>query len=107
MANWQYRVNIKSIWETDNMTIEDKGKVVAQIIRRTFPISWLDWKSDNYDQELEQIAEAFENITGYDDVSPIEEFDDWLRALYDYGDTEVVPFGQWPPNKMAWIATIF
>ena len=107
MANWKYKLNIKNIWQNEDMEIEDKGKAIAAKIKQTFPASWFDWESDKHDEELEQITEAFENITGYDDVSPVNEFDDWMSSLYDYGDAEVAPFGQWPPNKMAWIATSF
>jgi len=107
MANWKYSVDIRNIWQDEEMFIGEKGKAVAAELRRVFPSSWLDWKSENYDEELDHIVQAFENITGYDDMSPVDEFDGWMSVLYDYGDAEVAPFGQMPPNKMAWIATIF
>lgn len=105
MSNWKYILDIKDTWQDEGIPIKDKGKVIASLIKHTFPESWLDWDSDEYDEDLDNIVEAFDNITGYDDVSPVEEFNEWMAALYDYGNQEVAPFRQWPANKMAWIKT--
>jgi len=56
---------------------------------------------------LEDIIDRFDNITGFDDVSPEEEFDDVMEQLYNWADQEVEPFGMWPKNKMCWVKTSF
>jgi len=43
---------------------------------------------------LEDIIDRFDNITGFDDVSPEEEFDDVMEQLYNWADQEVEPFGK-------------
>lgn len=107
MANWKYKLDISNIWHNEELPIEEKGKEIAKKIRATFPAEWLDFESESYDEELEGIVEAFENITGYDGAEPVEEFDDWMETLYDWADQEVAPFGQWPRNAMCWIETSY
>lgn len=104
MTNWKYVVELNGFWDNDDIPIEKKGKLVAEAIKRAFPLDWFDWTSENYNNDLDDITEAFENITGFDDVSPVEEFDNWMEELYNFGDTEVAPFRR---CKMAWIKTKF
>lgn len=106
MANWKYTLDIRNIWVSDKMSVEKKGKAIAVKIRQTFPKEWFDWESDEYDEDLEDLIERFENITGYDEITPVEEFDNCMDELYDFGDQHVTPW-RWPSNKMAWIATSF
>lgn len=105
MSNWKYTLDIKDVWQDTKIPIKEKGKIIASLIKHTFPKSWLNWDSDDYDEDLDDIVEALDNITGYDGVSPVEEFNEWMAELYNYGDQEVAPFRQWPTNKMAWIKT--
>lgn len=106
MANWKYKLNISKIWNNESISIEDKGKMIASKIRQVFPNDWFDFDSESYDQDLDEIVEAFENITGYDDVPAVEEFDDWMEQLYEWADQEVAPFGKWPRNAMCWVETV-
>lgn len=106
MANWKYRLDIRNIWNDEEMPIDEKGKAIADKILQTFPNEWFDWKSDDYDCDLEDLVERFRNITGYDEVSPVEEFDNCMDELYDFGDAQVAPW-KWPSNRMAWIAASF
>ncbi len=107
MANWKYTVDLRSIWNDEQMAISDKGKVVATILRQVFPDEWLDDMNKAFDEDLDDLVNAFDNITGYDEVSPVEEFDGWMDDLYDYGNCLVAPFGRWPHHKMARIKTEF
>lgn len=94
MTNWKYVVDLSGFWNSD-ISIEKKGKLVSREIRKTFPSNWFDLTDEDYNEELDDIAEAFENITGFDNVSPVEEFDGWMEELYNFGDQ----------NKTAWIKT--
>ncbi|MCP4394878.1 MAG: hypothetical protein GY804_11530 [Alphaproteobacteria bacterium] len=111
MAQWKYKVNIKNIWNNDTLSLAEKGVKIAKVIKRTFPDEWLDFYHENYNEELESIVEGFKNITGYDNTPPVEEFDDYMHRLYDFGDMNVAPFGMVRPKntryKMAWIKTTF
>ena len=102
---WKYTLNFRLFWNNDEMMIEEKGKRVCKEIYRVFPQSNLDSEMYGKDHphisfsdilELEDMAEGFNNITGYGDVSPIEEFDNWLESLYNWADSNDV-----------WVATRF
>lgn len=105
MANWQHKIFLGSFFHRDDISIEKKGLLLAKALKKAFPETWLDYSHDDYDDTLDEIIERFENVTGWDDVSPTEEFDSILSELYDFGDLEVAPFGQWPRNKMLWVDT--
>ena len=102
MANWKYTVDIESIWNDEKTTVAEKGKLIARVIRRTFPNSWFVDNSEDYDDQLFDIYRDFMEV-GDDE----EAFDAIMAELYDYGDCELAPFGKWPANKMAWIKTSF
>lgn len=104
MANWTHKINLAGIFNNDAFDIEGKGKAIASLLEKKFP-KLLDFESEQYDSQLDDIVEGFKNITGYDDTTPIEEFDNWMEEFYNWGDSEVPPFGQWPQNKMCWIET--
>ena len=104
MANFKYQLDLAPIWNNDDLSIESKGKAIASLIQKKFS-KMLDYDGDSYDDQLDDIVQAFENITGYDDTSPVEEFDTWMDELYNWGDNEIQPYDQWPRNKMCWIIT--
>lgn len=101
MANWKYKVDIHDVWINDDMPIQEKGKAIGAALKSTFPESWFDEDSDDYDDVLDALYHDFQEIDGDD----VERFDSLMDELYDYGDCEVHPFNAWPPNKMAWIRT--
>lgn len=104
MANWKYKVDIKSIWNDEGTTVAEKGKLIAGVLRQTFPYAWFLEDNDAYDEELDGIYQDFLDV-GRDDSDPVDYFDDVMNRLYDYGDMNVPPFNTWPPHKMAWIGT--
>ena len=55
-----------------------------------------------YDEELKEIIYEF-GCFGEGDTK--DDFDNVLEMLYDWGDTELHPIGQWPPNRLCWIGT--
>lgn len=103
MANWKYTLDISKTWNDTYMSIENKGKAIATKIRQTFPNKWFDPGSSAYNEEIDEIAERLSDITGWDGISPTEEFNILMGELYDFGDQNISP---WKSNKMAWIETI-
>ena len=88
MANWMKTMRVADIFNSDN-SVAEKGKQMAKRIRVTFK-NELDFEHDDYEMSLEEIVERFENITGYDDVSPVEEFDQVMEEFYDFCDESVI-----------------
>lgn len=105
MANWKHVLDISDIWDA-GLEMDDLGRRIATRLTNEFE-SILDDELDNFDEELEEIIYRFNSITGYDDTTPEEEFDDVLNQLYDWADQEIEPFGLWPRNKMCWVKTSF
>jgi len=96
MAHWLHKLDLKDIWNKYNeeMTIQEIGKEVSKRIKE------LECYEAQIDI-LEEIAEGFKY------VEDVEEFDNWMNELYDWGDIQI---GKKPgiiQNKMCWIATNF
>jgi hypothetical protein len=95
MAKWENKIMLKEFiqsYERKEITIVDLCKKIAEYLR-TFPVKPSEHKGD-----LETIADEF-------DVSEtVEQFDDCLEMLYDFGDTEIN--GNFL-HKVAWIETKF
>ncbi len=102
MAKWKYHLNLSRFYHSD-IPISEKGKLVADAIRKTFPAGWLDYKNDKCDNVLEEIVDQFERI--YSDEDEVDEFDFVMADLYDWADSEVVPLNKWPPNRLCWVET--
>lgn len=103
MANWKYTVDIESIWNDESTNVAEKGKLIAGVLKQTFPAEWFDADSESYDDQIDAIYHDFMDVAADD----VESFDAIMAELYDYGDCEVAPFDKWPKNRMAWIKTSF
>lgn len=101
---WVRKVDFGKFWNDNSKSVVEKGRLVAAELRAAFPAEWLDESSLHYDEELADIVWAFENISGFDDVTPVEEFDNWMEVLYDYGDTPVILKGS-KRAKELWVST--
>jgi len=82
---WKHTLDFSGFYKDDSIDIVEKGKKISVLIRRKFS-SILDYESEDFDQELEDIVDVFESISGYDDVEPVEEFDDCMESLYNWAD---------------------
>ena len=75
--------------EPDNQTLNTTAKRIADLIRAQVPESWLDVSSKDYDRELEEIVEEFDDI-GLQDMDDgytlMEHFNGWLEQFYDWAD---------------------
>ena len=99
MANWKHTLDFSEFYHSD-FRISEIAALCAKKIQRTLP-SLLDIDSDDFDPGLEDIVWAFES------VEDVEEFDDIMSGLYDWGDLTVSDgdIGRSWPTKMCWIKT--
>lgn len=84
MPNWKYTIACSSFWHDDSVSVPEKGERLAKLLHsKVFKHYRDDW-------ELEEIIESFECITGLEEVgvTEVEEFDDWLTALYNWADRD-------------------
>lgn len=85
--SWLYTIDVSDWYHRDELSMSEKGTRMANVLKVQLH-RMLDGKDErNFDSELEEIIEAFENITGYDDVTDVEEFDEWMEVLYNWGDS--------------------
>lgn len=82
MRKWKYTIQAKYFYHDNSLSIQEKGKLMGAAIER-LPLSKIDLMC-GYD--LEDLAERFKNITGYDGITPVEEFDEYMTELYDIAD---------------------
>lgn len=87
---WAQTVRIKHLFVPRSDAAE-VGASVAAILRAAFP-SKLDMDRD-YDFDLAEMVERFETITGFEGVTPTEEFDATLDEFYT-----------WVDNNRVWVA---
>jgi hypothetical protein len=82
MTKWIYKLDFSSFYQDDNISVEDKGKMISKQLQQlidTTPVL-----KDNWD--IEEIINMFDIISGYDDDSQVEVFDNWMEQLYDFSD---------------------
>ena len=80
---WKYKLKLDNFYYDDSLSIEEKGKLVATQIRK-LPLDKIECRCG---EDFEDVAINFEHIEGYDDVTPIEEFDNQMETLYDMAYT--------------------
>lgn len=85
MANWKKHLDVSDVWMAE--TVQKLGQIVAQRLQEIYP-ELLDEYSEEFDEEFSNIVHAFQQITGYDEVTPVEEFDDWWETLYNWADID-------------------
>lgn len=103
MAHWYYRLDIKDVWQNEALPVTEKAAAIAARIRTKFKEGM-----PYVDEEIFEIADAFHNVTTITDLDPddlIEEFDNAMMQLYDWGDAEWGEPGHWPPRRLCWVAT--
>ncbi len=98
MPQWKARLELGDVYQSgrgawDDSNIHELGTEIARRIRAQL--------ARLMDFALEDIAEAFECITGFDEVTPIREFDQWMAELYDWADSNQVWINTTTPNENA------
>ena len=85
MPNWMFTVKFSPWYRDDTLSIEEKGKRAAAELRKLAA----NKRAVHIEDDLLLLAENFES------VSSVEDFDDFMEALYDIGDLARI-----------WVATI-
>lgn len=94
---WDKTVKIKDLLESDsdsNAHIVTVAHTLAERLKAGLPEAMLDFHSDSFDQEIEEIIGYFAELRVDDepDGQLVEYFDDWLSQLYDWADANRVWF---------------
>lgn len=100
MSKWKYKLEVKDLWEEikDNkITIQELSKQMSKRIK-------LSRFYKKHEDDLEPIVNAFEDLSE-DKNASVDEFDDILSELYDWGDQELPTSPGKMQNKMCWINT--
>lgn len=100
---WDRKIDIKSILHEDqsNTSNEHVAQVanrIGALIRSRVPAGWLDWDSDDLDEDLTQIVEGMDALKpdSYDDedaFTPLDDLNSMLDQLYDWADGKRVWLG--------------
>lgn len=94
---WDRSIKIKDLFESDDDSNAHMAVVAHELAERLkagLPAAMLDFQSESFDQEIEDIVNYFADMR--DDEEPegqlVEYFDDWLTQLYDWADAKRVWF---------------
>jgi hypothetical protein len=83
---WDRRVNVRTITQDDNRSVEEKAKAVAALVRES---AWFkEVMAEKSDPELLYVIEELE-----DEVQDAEHYDTVMHALYDEADYDRVWLG--------------
>ena len=92
MANWQYKISFKDFYDDQEMPIEQKAKKVSirlENVRKRM-LKNTDEEILYYAEQLEEVVEAFKFLSpSSDELEEMEEFDGWMRELYDIADSPI------------------
>lgn len=81
MPRWKHTLDIKAIWESEELSFPEKGKAIVEKIKAA---PFYDAERGG---ELEMIVEELEDAAAEDDV---DWFDQAWSAFYDWADAERV-----------------
>ena len=82
MRNWKYKLNFSTFYHDDSISVEDKGKIISKQLQGLWDTN-IDLQDD---WDLEEVIQMMDCISGYDDCTPIQEFDNWMEQLYNFAD---------------------
>lgn len=102
---WSRKIDIKAIIHEDQQNespehVSEVAQRIAALLRASIPKSFLDVAHDDYDCDLEETIEAMEcctvgelTIDASNGAEPVEMFNGWLEAIYDWADKNRVWLG--------------
>lgn len=100
---WDRNIDVKAILQEDqsNDSNEHAAEVanrIGALIRSRVPAAWLDWNSDDLDEDLTQIVEGMEALKpdsyeGEADFTPLDDLNSMLDQLYNWADGKRVWLG--------------
>lgn len=82
MANWKSKLDLSDIWEqydNDELSIQNVSKMVAERLRAC------RYKND---KDVVDIIERFESLADESSADNIDDFDDVLADLYEFGNID-------------------
>lgn len=95
MANWQRTLDVKDVWESDDISLI--AKTAADKLRQLAPFS-----EKSVEEERLFLADKLELLSKDTDITPYD-FDLIWREVYDWGDTSMD--SNWNGKKVCWIKT--
>jgi len=99
---WPYQVAIRPLLDTRESNVSsgelvETARGIAALLRSSLPPGWMDMRSSDFDRDLEELLEHFEQCTSADlEVKyeePADVFDERLEELYDWADSNRVWLG--------------
>jgi hypothetical protein len=103
LPSWARTINIKPIikQDPDNTSNEHAASVanrVAGLLRQALPAHWLDWQSNDQDEDITILVEELEALKpdSYDDdpdFTPLEDLNNMLDRLYDWANIKRIWLG--------------
>jgi len=99
---WPHQVAVRPLLQAREANLlpaelVDTAREIAKLLRSGLPEAWMDVKSTEWDRDLEEMLEYFENCTAEDFQSQHEEsvdlLDQRLDELYDWSDRHRVWLG--------------
>ena len=91
--SWNRNLRIKQFFTDDegDDAVKQIGKKVAAEIRRSLPAAWLEIGGDDYERDLDECVERFDDVTSSDDEeTSLDNFNSTLEELYDWADIKRV-----------------
>lgn len=103
MANWEYTLDITEEFKSCKAKEITIKELVVSIVEK---LKGFNIKNDF---ELDDIIWEFENLIKSANKIQVDEFDEVLEMLYDWGDQRIDDCDVWNlgSKKMCWIATSF
>lgn len=101
MANWQSELDLSDLWKSFN-----EGEIVVNMLSHKVSNRLKDLKvveDKDIIMERDDIADEFEML-GMEDNPSIDDFDNVLERLYDWGDISLD--GKCGGKKVCWIKTL-
>lgn len=99
---WPHRAAVRPLLASReaNLTpaeLVETARGIAKLLRSSLPASWMDMTSQDWDRDLEELLEHFEQCTAADfdeaDEEPADLFDERLEELFDWADKNRVWLG--------------
>lgn len=100
MAQWRSRIELQPEWDATkngSMIVNQLATVIAKKIKETKPLNQIYLESRRL-----WLMEQFEEIGERSNLD-VEEFDDLMEELYNWGDTDLD--GKWNGEKVCWITS--
>ena len=100
MANWKYSIKLGvefQQYHDKKIAVADLSKAIANKLKNLLFYT--------RDEKFRDIVKGFDDLSCPAAEATIDDFDDAMRGLYDWGDTPLD--NKWHRVKMCWIDTFY